>query len=130
MLLILTWRLVFLSSRFPVTTSFTISVIIGHCLSTSVAKLSKYISPIISSRSSSSFKLHIPMFWSCCKVVSSFWSLSLCSSFKLTLPFTESRSFKAPQMTRDLSASLLLTSFSDVSIPKHSIFLFQINLFQ
>ena len=40
---------------------------------------------------SSSFKLHIPMFWSCCKVVSSFWSLSLCSSFKLTLSFTESR---------------------------------------
>ena len=36
------------------------------------------------------------------QVVSSFWSLSLCSSFKLIVPFTESRSFKAPQMTRDL----------------------------
>ena len=35
------------------------------------------------------------------QVVSSFWSLSLCFSFKLIVPFTESRSFKAPQMTRD-----------------------------
>ena len=42
------------------------------------------------------------------RVVSSFWGLSLCSSFKLIVPFTESRSFKAPHMTRDLSASFLL----------------------
>ena len=43
------------------------------------------------------------------QLVSSFWSLNLCSSFKLIVPFTESRSFKAPHMTRDLSASFLLS---------------------